>query len=231
MASLLSTPTLVEAPFIIAKIGKYTFGNYSKKGSLNRVGGSLNVTYPNYLKSISIDKLNGTINQYTLTLVYQITQYDDPNLLEKVFSSISKNWKITLSYGDYNSPSFIYKEEEALITDIRSNVDFKNQCITYTLKCVSTAFGAYASKYTFNATYDKPSDIIKRVLKNKQYGLQDIFKGMLKDDDINQLINDYRKALAEDKKIDYKIERYEIKQPERKEDRIKSIFGDVKVED
>ena len=64
----------------------------------------------------------------------------------------------------------------------------------------------------------------------EEFGIDKMVYGIY-DDDINQLINDYRKALAEDKKIDYKIERYEIKKPERKEDRIKSIFGDVKVED
>ena len=34
--SLLSYPTLVESPFIILKIGDYTFGSYTAQGSLER---------------------------------------------------------------------------------------------------------------------------------------------------------------------------------------------------
>lgn len=43
MANLLSTPTLVESPFIIAKIGDYTFGSYSRQNK------GLGVTFPNYM--------------------------------------------------------------------------------------------------------------------------------------------------------------------------------------
>ena len=46
-------------------------------------------------------------------MVYGITQNDDPNMLEKVFSSVSKSRKITLQYGDWSIPTYIYKEEEA----------------------------------------------------------------------------------------------------------------------
>ena len=59
MTSLLSTSTFVESPFVIVKIGKYTFGSYTDKGNLNKYGSSLSVTYPNYMQSIDITKING----------------------------------------------------------------------------------------------------------------------------------------------------------------------------
>ena len=64
--NLLSAPSLVESPFIIAKIGDYTFGAFSSKLHKNRYGNDISVNYPNFMKSISIIKVNGTVNLYTL---------------------------------------------------------------------------------------------------------------------------------------------------------------------
>lgn len=187
VANLLTTPTLVESPFIIAKIGKYTFGSYSRKDIGSGLSLSSKVTYPNFMNSIEITKVNGTVNTYVIQMVYAITKGDDPNLLEKVFSSVSRSRKITLSYGDWNSPSFIYREEEAIITRVQSNVDMSGSKITYTINCTSTSLALKAGNFNFEARSAKPSDVIKELLRNKSYGLSDIFYGMHDSDVVKRL--------------------------------------------
>lgn len=178
---LLTIPTLVESPFIIVKIGEYTFGAYkgSRKSGGEQFASVLKVTYPNYMDSINITKVNGAVNTYTIKMVYGITQDSDPNLLEKVFGSISDSWKITISYGDWNSPSFIYKEESAVITKIVSNIDFSSNKITYTISCTSDALHLISDVRDFSARKNKkPSDVIKEILYNKSFNLLEVFQGM-----------------------------------------------------
>lgn len=172
--SLVSTQTRVESPFVIVKIGKYTFGHCDRKSSRT----AINVTYPNYMESINITKINGAVNTYSIGMVFGITESDDPNLLERVFSSVSKSREITISYGDWNLPSFIYKEEQAIITKITSNVDFQNSRIKYTLSCTSKALSLKAGTFSFPGGTVKPSDRIYEILTNKGYGLHNIFPGM-----------------------------------------------------
>ena len=198
---LLTTPTLVESPFIIVKIGDYTFGAY--KGSRRSAGegfsSELNVTYPNYMDSINITKVNGAVNTYTIKMVYGITQDSDPNLLEKVFGSIADSWKITISYGDWNSPSFIYKEESAIITKILSNIDFASNKITYTLNCTSDSLQLISDIRDFPARKNKkPSDVIKELLYDRSYNLLDIFKGMKKE----SLVKSANLIDSSDKRVD-----------------------------
>lgn len=182
---LLSTPSLVESPFIIVKIGNYKFGNYSRGGDFSAF---TKITYPNYMNSIEITKVNGTVNTYTIRMVYGISKGDDPNLLEAVFSSVSKTRKITISYGDWNSPSYIYREEEAIITKITSNIDISGSKITYNISCTSTSLALQAGSYNFPAYESKkPSDVIKELLSNKSYGLTDIFYGMRNEDLVKRL--------------------------------------------
>lgn len=186
--NLLSTQTVVESPFIIMKIGDYTFGSYSRKKTINNYASGIAVTFPNFMESIQIKKVNGQINSYTIQLIYQIAAGDDPNMLDKIFSSIANigenSRKITLSYGDWNSPTFIYREESALILSIRSSVDFQGSKITYTLTCISDALPLTANYYTFQGRVAKPSDVIKELLYNKQYGITDIFYGMTNIQDV-----------------------------------------------
>ena len=108
-ANLVSVPTLVESPFIIATIGGYTFGSYAAKGSSNAYGAAVKVTYPNFMDSIQIVKVNGTVNTYTLNFSYQVRAGEDPNLLDKIFSTATNDRQIILQYGDWNSPTYIYK--------------------------------------------------------------------------------------------------------------------------
>lgn len=172
MESLMSLQNMVESPFIIVKIGDYTFGHCS-----NTNGSTMNVTFPNFMKSLNIVKVSGAVNTYTLKMEYAITQFDDPNMLEKVFSSVNKSRKITLTYGDWNSPSSIYKEEEALMTKVSSNVNFNQSKIEYTISCVSTALSLTAGSFSFGARTAKPSDVLRELVTNTAYGLSNIFPG------------------------------------------------------
>lgn len=176
--ALLSTGTLVESPFIIVKIGDYLFGNCSKEKTSGASGTTLNVTYPNYVSSLNIIKVNGAVNTYTITLDYAITQWDDPNLIDRVLSSVSNSREITLSYGDWNAPTFIYREEQAIITKVSQKVDFNASKITYTIKCTSTALALKSVKRSFNAKTCKPSDEIIKLLMDESTGLLEIFPGM-----------------------------------------------------
>lgn len=170
---LLSVGTFVESPFIILKIGEYTFGTYGYRKTENTV----RVTYPNYMQRVEVVKINGTVNQYTISMVYQIEPGQDPNLLDKIFSSVGYG-TIKISYGDYSSPSFIFREEEAIITKLTSNIDFSSSRITYTLFCTSNALQLAARSYNFPGVVCKPSDKIIEVLFSEKYGLREIFTGM-----------------------------------------------------
>ena len=169
--SLLGTTALVTVPFVKVTIGGYTFGYYNKDSSTGadvRGAYTLNkITYPNYIQSLSAKKINGTVNRYTLKMTYAITENDDPNFFEKVFSSVSKSRKIVFSYGDLSTPSFCYRDEEAIITDIKNTFAISSSTITYTITAVSAG-----------SEYAKPSDVIKRILYDERYGLLDVFYGM-----------------------------------------------------
>lgn len=176
-SALVSTQNHVESPFIIVTIGKYTFG-HCEKSYKNKLQKHFNITYPNYMQRLNITKINGAINTYTLTMTYTITENDDPNRLEKVFSSISNIRKLTLSYGDWNAPSFIYKEEEAMIRKLTTKVDMSKSTIEYVISCTSTSLGLAGTSMAFPARKAKPSDVLFELLGNKRLGLLDLFTGM-----------------------------------------------------
>ena len=176
-AGLVSTQNHVEAPFIIVKIGNYTFG-HCEKSYRGAMQDNFKITYPNYMDSLNVTKINGAINTYVLTMTYAITQNDDPNRLEKVFSSVSNTRKLILSYGDWNAPSFIYREEEAIITKLTTRVNMQNSTIQYVVNCTSNALSLTAGYHSFPAKFAKPSDVIIELLKDKRLGLTDIFTGM-----------------------------------------------------
>ena len=177
-ASLVSIPTLVESPFIIASIGGYTFGSYAGKNSPNAYGSAVKVTYPNFMESMQITKVNGTVNTYILNFSYQVRAGEDPNLLDKIFSTATNDRQIILQYGDWNSPGYIYKEEKCIITNITSNLDMNSSCIKYTLNCTSDAIGLASLSCNFPARFAKPSDVLKEMLRSRRYGLKEVFTGM-----------------------------------------------------
>lgn len=174
MANLLTFPTLVESPFIIVKIGDYTFGSATKSGN----GNYLNVTFPNYMDSLTVTKVNGQVNSYNLKMIYPIVAGEDPNKFEKIFSSVSDTRTLTISYGDWAYPSAIYKDEETLITNIRSEVDFSDPKIIYTIQCVSKALNLTSTAFNFPGRKAKPSDVLLSMLSNQAYALSDVFTGM-----------------------------------------------------
>ena len=184
-ASLVTIPTMVESPFIIATIGGHTFGSFSNV-RYAQAGHALNVEFPDYMKSLNIVKVNGTVNTYTLTFSYQVAYGEDPNKLDKIFSKASVDRKIKLSYGDWNYPSYIYKEETGIITSVTSSLNLSNSSIEYTLNCTSDAIGLTSSTFTFPTRVAKPSDVLKDMLNNARYGLQTVFPGMR---DVNKLLS------------------------------------------
>ena len=172
---LLSVPTYVEAPFVTVKVGDYILGTYTKD-KLNT--GGTQVQYPNFVNGLTVKKINGAVNQYTINILYQIQPGQDPNLIDKMFSSISQSRLIYITYGDWNSPTFIYKEEEALITNITTRVEFGSSRIEYTVYAVSTSAKVFGQSEYFSATRDKPSNVILNLLYSNKFGLLDLFYGM-----------------------------------------------------
>lgn len=180
---LLSIPTLVQSPFIIVTIGGVTFGSYSGNYKSK-------ATYPNFMKSMAITKVNGTVNTYTLNFQYQVRPGEDPNLLDKIFSKATKDRKITIQYGDWMAPNYIYKEEHCIITNVTSRLSMSSSSIEYTVQCTSDAIGLNSTNYNFPAREAKPSDVIKQMLSNSKYGFKQIFTGMRNINDVlsNNLI-------------------------------------------
>lgn len=180
--NLLASESRVQAPWVKAVIGDYTFGVYSKESAKNLAGFYKGTAfkYPSYVKKLSIVKINGQVNQYTLEMEYPVRPGDDPNYIEKVLSSVSSSRKIIFSYGDSTNPAYVYKDEEAIMTSVTQNFNLEASTITYTIKAVSSAALAASGSFTFvNTGKKKPSEEIRRVFKaNSTYGLQDIFTGM-----------------------------------------------------
>lgn len=195
--SLTSIPTLVESPFIVVTIGGETFGSYSAEGN-SASGALLNVKYPNYMKSVNIVKVNGTVNTYTINMTYQVGIGEDPNLLDKIFSKATKDRKIILKYGDWNSPSNIYKEEQAIITNITSSLNMSDGSIDYTINCTSDAIGLTSTKHNFPSVTAKGSDILMNLLNNARLGLKTVFTGMNNVSDVlsNNLIASDDKVIS-----------------------------------
>lgn len=180
--SLISNQNRVEVPFIKVQIGNYTFGVYeTSKSRLGKTSSNnvLNLRYPNYVKSLDITKINGQVNQYELTLEYTITEQDDPNFFEKVFSSVSQSRTIVFSYGDMSTPYYCYRDEKAIITDVKSDFAISSNKITYIVTAMSSTKLLMSAVSTFRKRSNtKPSDVIKELLKDESFGLLEVFYGM-----------------------------------------------------
>ena len=160
---------LVQAPFIELTIGNYTIGSY--KGSIDK--------YPNYISKMDIKKINGEINQYTIALIHQIRPGEDPNLIDKLLSKVRYN-KISIRYGDCESGS-LFKDTEAIITNVVNNRDYASSRITYTIYATSACNYVTSIKFDFKAVEDKPSNVIHDLLYNNTNTsalLLDVFPGM-----------------------------------------------------
>jgi hypothetical protein len=153
-------------------------------------------------------KVNGQINRYTLEIKYPITQFDDPNFFEKVFSSVSRTRKIIFTYGDAETPDYVYKDEEAIITIVRQTFDLRGSTISYTVEAVSSAALTTDGSITMPAPNHpvKPSDEIKKLFKSNK-SLKNTFTGM-KTSDLDKVIaGDDKPVMLESKQnisaIDY----------------------------
>lgn len=210
--SLLSSNARIQAPWIKVTMGAYTFGVFSittREKAKNEKGfyKAYNIQYPNYVQSLTIVKINGQVNQYTLNISYPITPLDDPNFFEKVFSSISNTRKIIFSYGDSTMPTYCYKDEEAIITNITQSFGFGSNgsaaaVINYTISAVSGAALGTAACMSFidDGKPKKPSSEIKKLFRNKATGLQNVFTGM-STKNIDKLIDGSDQYVKLDSKI------------------------------
>ena len=214
--SLLSSEARVQAPFIKVTIGNFTFGvftstkkNKKAKDNNDFYSEQYNVQYPNYVDSLNITKINGQVNTYSLTFRYPVRPTDDPNFFEKVFSSVSSTRKIVFSYGDASMPSYIYKDEEAIITDVKTSFNFGSggldSIITYNVSAVSSSALGLSGCFTFiNSGKKKPSKEIKDIFFNKTYGLEKIFTGMNRSN-FDYLVDGWDKEVELDTKTNISV--------------------------
>lgn len=77
-------------------------------------------------------------------------------------------------------PTYIYKDEEAIITGINQSFELDSSTISYTVHAISGAALRAAGNCNFpsDGAEHQPSTIIKDLFKNNSYGLQNIFTGM-----------------------------------------------------
>ena len=191
--NLLSSPTRVETPYVKVTIGDYTFGVMNQMDTEIRqdVRGTYKLRYvkfPNFVQSLKVVKINGQVNRYTLNISYPISDKDDPNFFEKIFSSVKSSRKIYFTYGDMSVPSFVFKEEEAIITSIQQTFSRDSTVIQYVINATSSSVLASQGNYSFPAVFKRPSEVIEEVLYNTKYGLLDVFPGM-RDRDLVKSLN------------------------------------------
>ena len=193
---LLSSQARIQVPWVKVTIGDYTFGVFDEKTKSwgkkqDGFYAPFYVQYPQYIKSLQVMKINGQVNRYTLEIHYPVTQFDDPNFFEKVFSSVSRTRKIIFTYGDAETPEYVYKNEEAIITEVRQSFGFQgtlNSVISYTVSAVSSAALTTDGSITMPAPGHpvKPSDEIKKLFKSNN-SLKNTFTGM-KPSDLDKII-------------------------------------------
>lgn len=143
---------MVEAPFVEIDFNGRTIGTY--KNSVDE--------FPNHISSLEVDKINGEINKYTFNLVHQIRPGEDPNLIDKLLSSVRYD-KIGIKYGDYNS-NVVYGDEKAIITNVSMNRDYVSNKISYTIYATSANELVTSHKVNFTASVNKPSNVINSIL-------------------------------------------------------------------
>jgi len=183
---LLSSQARIQVPWVKVTIGDYTFGIFDEQ---TKAWGTdkldfyqpFSIQFPQYIKSLEVKKVNGQVNTYTLSIDYPVTQHDDPNFFEKVFSSVSKTRKIIFTYGDAETPAYVYKNEEAIITKIQQTFKLASSVISYTVSAVSSAALSTDGSITVLGTgagdKKKPSDEIKKLFSNND-SLKNTFTGM-----------------------------------------------------
>jgi hypothetical protein len=191
--SLLSSQARIQVPWVKVTIGDYTFGIFDEKTKAwgkkqDGFYAPFSIQFPQYINSLQVLKINGQVNKYTLEIDYPVTQFDDPNFFEKVFSSVSRSRKIIFTYGDAETPAYVYKNEEAIITNVQQRFNLQGSVISYTVSAVSSAALTTDGSITKPApgVKVKPSDEIKKLFRSNK-SLQNTFTGM-KISDLDTLI-------------------------------------------
>ena len=211
--SLLSSQARIQVPWVKVTIGEYTFGIFDEKTKSwgkDNAGfyQQFKIQYPQYIKSLEVVKINGQVNQYTLNIEYPITQFDDPNFFEKVFSSVSRSRKIIFTYGDAETPAYVYKNEEAIITKVQQRFNLSGSMIAYTVNAVSSAALTPDGSITMlsSGAKVKPSEEIKKLFRSNK-SLQKTFTGMSAGDLDSLIAGDDMAVVVESKQnisaIDY----------------------------
>lgn len=146
---------MVESPFVEVSFAGITIGTY--KNSVD--------DYPNHISSLNIEKINGQINKYEIAIIHQIRPGEDPNVIDKIISSVRYN-EITIKYGDFSSDT-IYSDTKAIITNVSMNRDYVGCRINYTIYATSAGSLITSYKLNFNSTINKPSNVIHDLLYNR----------------------------------------------------------------
>ena len=170
---LISSPTLVEVPFIAIHMGDFDFGLYNESAPTK------DMQAPNYVTDMTVTKINGEFNSYSFGLKYIVRPGEDPNFMDKVFGSIADSRTIKISYGDLSMPTFVFREETAIITKVTSNVNFATSEITYTITAVSDQLQLRSIVKSYPEKMStKPSSCIMQLIKDKSSGLLTYFPGL-----------------------------------------------------
>lgn len=209
---LLSSQARIQVPWVKVTIGSYTFGIFdeqTKKWGTDQADfyQPFSIQFPQYIQTLEVAKVNGQVNKYTLRINYPITQHDDPNFFEKVFSSVSRTRKIIFTYGDAETPAYIYKNEEAIITKVQQTFNLQSSSIIYTVSAISSAALQTDGNITvLGGKKVKPSEEIKKLFKSNK-SLQNTFTGMSVSDLDSLIAGDDMEVEVESKRnisaIDY----------------------------
>ena len=167
---LCSSEMLVQAPYIQVELNGIKIGGYNN--SVDK--------YPNHVMSVTVEKISNQINNYTISLLYQIRAGEDPNLIDTILSRTGYRNKVKIKYGD-SANGIFYKEEEAYIIDVTHKDNVSSASISYTIKAVSSVGFVKYTYASYSSTTSKPSTEIVKLLYNSgqiSTQLQNAFGGM-----------------------------------------------------
>ena len=168
-ATLTSYPNFVEAPYIEISFNGIVIGGYGNTGD----------KYPNYITSLSVQKINGKINTYNISIAYQVRAGEDPNFLDSLLSKVGYTNPLKIRYGDSSSPSLMFKEESAVVTDVKYNEDVASSLINYQITAISSIVSANNLYFTYGTLKSKPSTVIHKLLySSSNTQLLDAFPAM-----------------------------------------------------
>lgn len=162
---------LVQAPFV-----ELDFGNGIIIGSYM----ASEDAFPNHVARMSVEKVNGEINQYSFSIIHQIRPGEDPNVMDKMLSSLRYD-KFTIRYGDA-AARYLYKDDNAVLTSVVMDRDYVSSSISYTLYATSACKFIDSYKLDFPAVFDKPSNqILKLLYEDTRTSklMQEAFPGMV----------------------------------------------------